>query len=254
MLTLSYEYGKVTPTMKIRLSVMVEDEKDFALKKGNKIKVVDRSKFMGVEYFRVAPHPFITIDISGTKDKNEDSRNPNLRVNVNRMYKHILTGKIKKLISCYTESESLFYYDSSDKLKTEKQEALKYLQEIRLSNGSTIRLAPAVVYKDPENPNSACEGAFFMINTPDNYCTLTLDELIGFYDMLVGINMDSMAMELLLLYEKSTKDDTDTEDPPTIVVSPTFPTKKALYEEEKPKEPEAHSTPAQVQKSIPNFE
>ena len=117
MLTLSYEYGKVTPTMKIRLSVMVEDEKDFALKKGNKIKVVDRSKFMGVEYFRVAPHPFITIDISGTKDKNEDSRNPNLRVNVNRMYKHILTGKIKKLISCYTESESLFYYDSSDKGK-----------------------------------------------------------------------------------------------------------------------------------------
>ena len=41
MLTLSYEYGKVRPTMKIRLSVMVEDEKDFALKKGNKIKVVD---------------------------------------------------------------------------------------------------------------------------------------------------------------------------------------------------------------------
>ena len=70
----------------------------------------------------------------------------------------------------------------------------------------------------------------------------------------IGINMDSMAMELLLLYEKSTKDDTDTEDPPTIVVSPTFPTKKALYEEEKPKEPESHSTPAQVQKSIPNFE
>lgn len=254
MLTLSYEYGKVTPTMKIRLSVMVDDEKDFALKKGNKIKVVDRSKFMGVEYFRVAPHPYITIDISGTKDKNEDSRNPNLRVNVNRLYKHILTAKIKKLIACYTESERLFYYDTDDKLKTEKQEALKYLQEIRLSNGFIIRLAPTVVYKDPENPNSACEGAFFMINTPDNYCTLTLDELCGFYDMLVGINMDSMAMELLLLYEKSTKDNKDEENPPTVLISPTFPTKKALYEEEKPKEPETSSTPAQVQKSIPNFE
>ena len=43
MVTLTYDYGKVTENIKVRLSVIVEEPKDLAIKKGPKIKVVDRS-------------------------------------------------------------------------------------------------------------------------------------------------------------------------------------------------------------------
>lgn len=251
MLTLTYDYGKVTSVMKVKLSVIVEEPKDTLYKKGPKMKVVDRSIFGGTEYFRVAPYPFLTIDISGAKDKNEDGRNPNLRVNVNRMYKHILTAKIRNLISCYTESERLFYYDTDGKLKMENSEAIKYVEEVRLQNGIVIRISPMIVYTDPEVASTACEGAYFMIDTPDNGCAMTFDELSGFYDKLTDINMDSMAMQLLMMYQVRPKDEID--DIPTVTITPTFPTRKPVSEE-KPVDPPSSNTPAQVTKTIPTFE
>ena len=247
MLTLTYDYGKVTEVIKVRLSVIVEEPKDLALKKGPKVKVVDRSMFLGAEYFRVAPHPYITIDISGGRDKGDDVRNPAWRVNLNRMYKHIFTSKLKKFISYYTDNAGLFYYDNG-KLKVENQKS--FVEEIKLQNNNTIRLMPMVVYSDPEVSDTACEGAFFMINNPDNSCTMTFTELEGLYEMMSNLDMDCMAVNLLMMYEHQSKDDPDAM--PTIQITPTFPTRKPVSEE-KPIEPPSSNTPAKVVETIPKL-
>ena len=249
MLTLSYDYGKITDIIKIKLSIIVEEPKDLAMKKGPKIPVVDRSNYCGAEYFRVAPHPFITIDISGGRDKSDDIRNPGYRVNLNRMYKHIFTEKIKQFISYYLEKENLFYYDKSGKLKLDTSET--FVEEVRIKqNGTVLRMSPIVVYTDPEVESTACEGAYFMINTPDYGCMLTFDELSGLYNMLHDLNMDAMAMQLLQLYQTRPKDKSEDKK---VLITPAFPTRKPI-DEEKSIEPPSHNIPAQTKKSIPDLE
>lgn len=248
MVTLTYDYGKVTEYIKVRLSVIVEEPKDLAVKKGPKIKVVDRSLFGGAEYFRVSPHPFITIDISSMRDKSDDARNPALRVNINRMYKHIFTAKLKKFMSYYTENVGLFYYDTNGKLKIENQKS--FIEELKLQNGHTLRLMPMVVLVDPEVGDETCEGALFMIDSPDTSCTMTFTELEGFYNMMSNMDMDSMVMSLLQMYQSSPKDDIDL--PPMVSITPTFPTRRPVNEE-KPIEPPTSNTPAHTKNTIPDL-
>lgn len=240
MRSLSYDCGKITSIMKVRFTVMVEEEKDLALNgKKNLSRIIDRKEYKGVDYFKVAPHPFITIDISAGRDKSDDKWNPNTRINLNRMYKLVLCSRLKKLIMAYSENKNLFYCDMDGRLHAKKDETIKYVQEVATQNG-IIRLAPVVVYKDPENPNSGVEGAFFMINTPDNYCTLTFDELVLLYDTLFNLNMDQMAMNLLVL-EKAFQD----ENKEVIQQSPEI--------EAKENEPQSNNTPAQCPNTIPDF-
>lgn len=247
MVTLTYDYGKVTENIKVRLSVIVEEPKDLAIKKGPKIKVVDRSLYAGAEYFRVSPHPFITIDISSTRDKSDDARNPSLRVNINRMYKHIFAAMLKRFVSYYTENVGLFYYDEKGKLRLEDQKS--FVEEVKLQNNNTIRLMPMVVYTDPEVGETACEGAFFMINSPDTSCTMTFTELDGFCNMMSNLDMDSMAIQLLSMYQSAPKDEFDQ---PTVTITPTFPTRKPVNEE-KPVEPPSSNTPAHTTSTIPDL-
>ena len=118
MTKLVLDFGRVTRIMRVKLTVIVDDEN--APKTSKFTKVVDKSNYKGVEYLRVTPHPYITLDISAGKDKSEDW-NGNLQINLNTMYKYALCRKLKKLIKCFTEKEDMTSGSDSDEKETQEE-------------------------------------------------------------------------------------------------------------------------------------
>ena len=88
-----------------------------------------------------------------------------------------------------------------------------------------------------------------MINSPDTSCTMTFTELDGFCNMMSNLDMDSMAMQLLSMYQSAPKDEFDQ---PTVTITPTFPTRKPVNEEQ-PVEPPSSNTPAHTTSTIPDL-
>lgn len=203
MTKLVLDFGRVTRIMRVKLTVIVDDENDPKTSKFT--KVVEKSNYKGVEYLRITPHPYITLDISAGKDKSEDW-NGNLQINLNTMYKYALCRKLKKLIKCFTELEDLFIVDEEGRLHVNKDESKKASQELLTNNGA-IRIAPVVVYKNTGDTSSGVEGAVFMINTIDNYCTFTYAELQYFYDLLENMDMMAYAMDLITMNKVYSKED-----------------------------------------------
>lgn len=72
------------------------------------------------------------------------------------------------------------------------------VQYIRLPN-KVVKVSYGVV-KDEENQEIEYEGIVFMINTPDNYCLLTYDELEYLLYALSKIDLNIMALQAINLY------------------------------------------------------
>ena len=99
-----------------------------------------------------------------------------------------------------------------------------------------------------------------MINSPDTSCTMTFTELDGFCNMMSNLDMDSMAMQLLSMYQSAPKkvgelkifNDGKPIINTTVTITPTFPTRKPVNEE-KPVEPPSSNTPAHTTSTIPDL-
>lgn len=187
----------VNKNMKLRFGVVVQNEKDIKKMYNQKGQVPTMSTFtiQGVEYLKLHPYPYLTIDIAKSGDKG-DAWNSNLQVNINSLYMFRLKKTLQELLDNFPTKN--LYYKQNGKLVV-NQDIAGPLARVVKTNTKVIKLVYAVV-PDEENKEIEYEGISFMINTMDSFCLLTYDELEFLIYYLDKINLDQLALEALHLY------------------------------------------------------
>lgn len=190
------DLGPINKMMKLKFNLMIEHE--------NQVKqAINRqdtrtiSSFMmgGTEYLKLTPFPYVSIDISKTSDRG-DKWNPNLTANLNSAGMFIMQKKLKQILSGF-QVKNLFYKQDG-RLYVNQSVASQMVEYIRLPN-KTLKVMYAVV-KDEENQEIEYEGVVLMINTSDNYCFLTYDELEYLIYALSKVDIHVLSLQAIQLY------------------------------------------------------
>ena len=202
MKKINLELGKVSKGMRLRFSLILDSELGPQHKNFN---LVSHFKIDGNEYLRLNPHPFITIDISDTFGKNE-IWNANHVVNLNHFSKMKLESRLNVIIRNF-QIKDLFYYDNFNHLKV-NPEVNNRIKQMPFVIGNKNCQIQYIVIHDEKEQDSEYEGVVFMINSADNYCYLTFDELNYLYYILRSINMTELSLQLMNYYQ-SLKNDSD---------------------------------------------
>ena len=196
MYKIIHELGSVNKTMKLKFNLMIQNEKQVK-QAVNRQDTQTINSFMigGTEYLKLSPYPYITIDISKSTDRG-DAWNANLSVNLNSIGLFIMQKKLKHILNGF-QVKSLFYKQDG-KLYVNPNIANRMVEYIRLLN-KVVKVSYGVV-KDEENQEIEYEGVIFMINTSDNYCLLTYDELEYLFYILSKIDLNIMALQAINIY------------------------------------------------------
>ena len=165
----SLELGKINKGMKLRFNLVLKPENESYIN-----QVIRKFRLNGNDYLKLSPHPYLTIDISNTYDKNEEWSS-NRIVNLNQKGLFNMICGIDEMLLKF-QIPNLFYYENQKKLKVNLELAKRNGKNIMCGTGKMCRLQHCVVH-DEENNELDYEGIVFMINHPDNFCYLTIDEL-----------------------------------------------------------------------------
>lgn len=151
----------------------------------------------GNDYYKINPHPYITIDITDSYDKNE-VWSANKTLNLNFQNKMIIENKLNIVIHNF-QIKNLFYYDNYGKLilNDDIVKKLKYSPFVVANKTCVFKYA---VIPDEKSKDIEYEGVIFMINTPDNFCYLTFEEVSLLYYMLKSVDMMGLTLQLLNYY------------------------------------------------------
>lgn len=177
--------------MKLKCNLIVDEDES----KYKHHRTINKFKFNGSDYLKISPNPYLTIDISKTADKSDINWNSNNVVTINKISLFVLQRKIKKLIKNFSIPDLFFIKDN--KLYLNKKVSLANGEIVRTAN-KTIKMLYCVV--SDNNDVNEYEGIAFMINSIDNICFLTYDELEYLYYELSNINMQQMALYMLNIY------------------------------------------------------
>ena len=202
MKKINLELGRISKGMRLKFSLILESSET---EKSRSLDVVKTFTISGNDYIQLNPHPFITIDISDTLGKRQkDNWNPNLYVTLNAASKLKLETKLTAVIKNF-QVNNLYYYSRSNKL-TVNQEVERQLSPPPFVIGNKTCQIKYAVVQDDGNDEIEYEGVIFMINSPENFCYLTIDELNLLFYTLRNINMYQMSLSLLTYYETIRKD------------------------------------------------
>lgn len=196
MFKASIELGQINKNMKLKFCLIIKNDselKNMARNMGQDL--INYFTFNGSEYLRINPRPFITIDISSNRTKNE-AWNSNMQVNLGKPGLYKMVRVTQKLINNF-KIEDLFYIQRN-KLQVDKKLAMENMEEIYSSN-KKIRMIYSIVINN-DNEDDIYEGIAFCINGYENFCMLTYDELILLHEELKRIDMNALSMQLLNSY------------------------------------------------------
>ena len=177
------DLGKITDSMHIKFSVILEDDKSYIVRKFN---------FNGGNYLTVVPHPFITIDINTKEDRKGDGWDAGKSININRIQQFQVVRALKSAREHLSVKD--MYFTDNGKLLINKNVASKYIEKIILNN-KVIMLYPAIVEDD--NSGEQWEGIAFMINNISTFTYLTISELESLIDTISKIDMISLSLHLI---------------------------------------------------------
>lgn len=190
------EIGKINKTMVLKFGLIVKPDKD-KMDKFNHLLVEAKFNINGNEYYKFKPNPFITIDITKGGEKG-DGWNSNQTVNLNRFKLFEFLKKLKVLLENFKKRKDLFYYsDKDNSLEVDRRVSTEILLDMQTTN-KHIRMIPCVVESDDINP-VFYEGCIFAINTLDNFCYLTYEEMEYLYYELSHVNMNLLSISLMQL-------------------------------------------------------
>lgn len=185
----SIELGRINKTMKLKFNLILDSNDDNFMN-----KLIRKFSLNGNDYLKLNPHPYATMDISSSSDKGEEWSS-NKSVNLNRKSIFFMIDAITDMINNFTIS-NLFYYDTNKKLTLRKEVASTVTRNIPCGTGKVCRFQHCVV-PDEDNPNMDYEGVVFMINHPENYCYLTIDELKFLRFELNKIDLTTLSILLI---------------------------------------------------------
>lgn len=193
MKKINLELGRISKGMRLKFSLILESPNP----QNKSLDLLSHFHIDGNEYIRINPHPFITIDISDSYDKNE-AWSVNKFVNLNYQSKMIMENRLNIVIHNF-QIKNLFYYDKERLVVN--QEILKRLNYQPFIIGNKTCMIRYAVIPDEKNKETEYEGVIFMINSPDNFCYLTVEEVTFLQYMLKSINMVDLSLQLLSYYE-----------------------------------------------------
>lgn len=202
MLKATMEIGKVNKIMLLKFGIILKP--DVPKNQYNYLQVESKFNYMGNEYYKLKPNPFVTIDISKGADKKE-GWSINQSVNFNRIKLFEFLKKLREFIYKYKQYKNLYYYENNE-LKLNRQIASDLMIDI-ISSNKHIRMYPCVVPGGEDDENVFYEGAIFAINTLDNYCYLTYDEMEYLYYELSHIDMNLLSINIIQLIKQSESTD-----------------------------------------------
>lgn len=204
----SMELGRIHKSMRLRFSVIIRDDDISNGSPWNREPLYKRFRFQENEYFKVNPHPFLTIDISDRREMKKEGWNSGYSVSLNQKALFLMRRRVRELIQAFQTEHQMFYYNERNELVVNPILADKHKIYVPTSQ-KTILMQPCVV-PDDETPNKVYEGVFFAINRMEYYTYLTFEELDYFYEILSSIRMTELAMHLLTL-DLLTKEEPDAE-------------------------------------------
>lgn len=207
------ELGNVNKIMKLKLSIIISS--DDTTKNNYKNNLLQKFVYNGNKYFKIMPHPFITIDIS---KGNGGEWSISQTVNLNKISLFGFTSKLKKFLDIYVSEKDLFYYDEIDgvqKLVVDKEKSSLHAFNLRTTSNKTIRMVPCVVQSDDDS-NTLYEGAIFCINSYDNFCYITYDEMQYLLHELNTIDINSLALQMISIVQANNQLKEDEIKMPTI--------------------------------------
>lgn len=196
MLKVSLELFKIHKSFKVKFNLILKDD-EVQNQKMN-FQLINRFTFNGNDYIKINPYPFLTIDIMGRLEKNEEW-NPNFSVSVNRRDLFILILSLKNIHKKFSEDKDLFYYNEKNELVVDTNRANKSKAVINIG-GKALWFQPCVVTN--EEDKSVYEGLFMVINSPDYYTYLTYLELEYLIYELSHIDMSSLSISLIDMCSK----------------------------------------------------
>ena len=182
----SIDLGRVNPQISVKFN-MILDDGDVK----TPIRLVNKFSMRGNTYLTINPHPWITIDINGRHRRSDDSYDPNNTVALTRPYVINVCRMIERAIESMSTEDLFFYKDRI--LHINKEVATRCLFKTCIKNGKYIAMCPMVV----NDKQDQYEGLGFLINTTSNYASMTLDEAEYLLDLLRGIDMYSLSMQLI---------------------------------------------------------
>ena len=187
MYKVNLELGKVNKYMKLKFGIVVKSEQQH-------MQLMNKFSISGNTYFKVNPYPTVTIEISSNVDKNE-AWNTNRSITLNKMSRFQFVKRLKTIISSFTEIKNLFYYQNG-RLCIDKRIAGSIRDMVKVSQ-KTCLFMPSVI--EDEETKDQFEGVVFMINSPENYCYLTFEELEYLCDTLDRLDFDTLTLQLINL-------------------------------------------------------
>ena len=193
MLKVNYEIATINRVMKIKFNIVVKPEEDKVNEPNFKMESL--YQINGNNYYVFKPSPFITIDISKARQRGE-VWTKNWMISFNRIKLFELIMKLKKFVNAFRYYKNLFYYDN-DMLCLNKDIAKEVYVDIVCSQNRHARFFPSVVVG--KGVEELYEGCIFCINDIEHYCCLTIMEMEYLLYELEKINMNELALGLLLL-------------------------------------------------------
>ena len=189
------EIGKVNKIMMLKFGLILRPDEP----KNPYLQVENKFNYMGNEYYRLKPNPFVTIDISKGKDK-KDGWSTSQSVNFNRFKLFEFLKRLKEFLYKYKQYKNLYYYENNT-LTINRSVSSNIVLDL-VSSNKHIRMYPCVVPSD-EGEEITYEGCIFAINTMDNYCYLTYEEMEYLYYELSHIDMNLLSIHIIQLIKQT---------------------------------------------------
>lgn len=180
------DLGNVNKFLKIKFSLVIQSE--------NFMPLINKFNIGGNDYLKISPIPLITLEIRSNSDKKEEW-NPNRSICLSKITKFIFCNRLKEIIDEFKKEKALFFYQG-DNLKVNKELSLKLRSKGMVRVGTKVCAFQPVVVNDEESKEQF-EGVVLMINSADNYCFLTFEEMEYLTSYLNNIDVDSLSLQLI---------------------------------------------------------
>ena len=185
----SIELGRINKDMKLKFVIYLKEDPQYSAVGNKQQNLIEKFSYGASDYLRVSPNSQLVIDIQKSDNEMYDSNN-NIALSKKPLFQ--LKLALKKFIK-YFEEDDLFYYENK-KLTVNKELAEKYLTMVKTYSKS-IALKHCVVTEHETD----YEGCLFMINSINNYASLTYEELLFLYDELDKVDLTKLSMDVINL-------------------------------------------------------
>lgn len=146
--------------------------------------IISKFTIEGNDYLKLAPHPYITLEICDNDDRYNSS------ITFNRYYLYLLIKTLKKCAMQFINNKDLFFYMENKLMVSETSETFTTSS----ASAKKIKIKPSVI---TDNTGKEYEGVILYINSMSSYTYLTYTELEYLINELNKIDMTQLSFEAI---------------------------------------------------------